>query len=114
MTKQNKSSKELIGASTNILVLTVLANEASYGYDIVKQINHEADGRFTWQEGTIYPVLHKLEGDGLVRTQWQQSEKGRQRKYYYITETGRESLQKRKQEWESVDGLIHRLSGVQS
>jgi len=112
MTKQNKSSKELIGASTGILVLTVLAREASYGYDIVKQINVEADGHFTWQEGTVYPVLHKLEKDELVRTQWQQSEKGRQRKYYYITETGRDSLEKRKQEWTSVDGLIHRLGEV--
>jgi hypothetical protein len=66
-----KPDKELIGASTSLLVFGVLAREASYGYQIIRSINEEAEGLFTWQEGTIYPVLHKLEKAKLVRTQWQ-------------------------------------------
>ena len=55
------TNKELVGASTAILILGVLKRAPSYGYDIVRQINQEAEGVFTWQEGTIYPLLHKLE-----------------------------------------------------
>ena len=102
-------NKELVGASTGLLVLGVLAKAASYGYQIVKRVNAEADGLFVWQEGTIYPVLHKLEKEGLVRTQWQQADTGRRRKYYYITAKGREALADRRREWEDVHALVARM-----
>ena len=54
-----KAQKELVGASTGLLILSVLAKEASYGYQIIKRMNDEAGGLFTWQEGTVYPILHK-------------------------------------------------------
>lgn len=104
-----KTDKELIGASTSLLVLTVLAREASYGYQIIRSINHEAEGLFTWQEGTIYPVLHKLEKDELVRTQWQQADTGRKRKYYYITAKGRGALDAGTEQWDAFHGLITRM-----
>ncbi len=104
-----KNVKELVGASTSVLVLSVLAQEASYGYQIIKRINGAADGLFVWQEGTVYPVLHKLEQDGCVRTQWQQAETGRERKYYYITAQGREALSKGKQQWEDFHQLVLQL-----
>lgn len=75
----NQINKKLVGASTSLLVLSVLAKDPSYGYQIIKAINHEADGLFVWQEGTAYPVLHKLAKDNLVRTQWQQADTGRRR-----------------------------------
>lgn len=105
-----KTDKDLVGASTALLVLTVLAREASYGYRIIRSINEEADGLFTWQEGTVYPVLHKLEKDGLVRTQWQQADTGRRRKYYYITAKGRDSLGAGKEQWDAFHGLVTRMT----
>ena len=103
------SEKELVGASTALLVLGVLAKAPSYGYEIVKRVNREADGLFEWQEGTIYPVLHKLEKQELVRTQWQEADTGRRRKYYYITAAGREALSTQAEKWHAFHGLVGRV-----
>ena len=102
-------NKELVGASTGLLVLGVLAKSASYGYEIVKHLNKEGEGVFLWQEGTLYPVLHKLEKAKLVRTQWQQADTGRRRKYYYITAEGREALAERTKEWNAFSQMVLRL-----
>jgi DNA-binding PadR family transcriptional regulator len=102
-------NKELVGATTSLLVLKVLAERASYGYDIVKRLNREAEGLFLWQEGTLYPVLHKLEKSKLVRTQWQDADTGRRRKYYYITAEGREALEERSQEWSAINAMVLRM-----
>jgi PadR family transcriptional regulator PadR len=103
-------NKELTGASSSILVLSVLAREASYGYQIIKQLNDAADGAFLWQEGTVYPILHKLEKEKLVRSQWQEAETGRRRKYYYITATGREGLAEASRQWGQYHRMILRLA----
>ena len=102
-------NKELVGASTGLLVLGILAKHASYGYEIVKRLNQEAEGLFLWQEGSLYPVLHKLEKGGLVRAQWQQADTGRRRKYYYITAEGREALTDRVHEWNAFNEMVLRL-----
>ena len=105
-------SKELMGASTGLLVLGVLARGPSYGYEIVRTVNDEAKGLLVWQEGTLYPVLHKLEKQGLVRAQWQETESGRERKYYYITAGGRSALRHDIQQWTAVNSLVIKLAGV--
>jgi len=106
------ANKELVGASTGVLILGVLKRGASYGYDILRQINEEAGGAFTWQEGTIYPLLHKLEREGLLRSRWQDSPEGRRRKYYLLTAAGREALQVGSRQWEIFHQLIVRLAGA--
>jgi DNA-binding PadR family transcriptional regulator len=106
------SNKELVGASTAMLVLGVLARESSYGYEIVKRINEQARGAFTWQEGTVYPVLHRLERDGLIRARWQEADTGRKRKYYALTPAGRNALDDGKRQWHVFHEMIVRLTGV--
>lgn len=103
------NDKELMGASTATLVLGLLAKEPSYGYDIVRRVNAEAGGVLEWQEGTIYPVLHKLEKEESVRAQWQESNNGRRRKYYYITAKGRERLVENVKSWQVYHGIISRV-----
>ncbi|MBI2424313.1 MAG: helix-turn-helix transcriptional regulator [Candidatus Hydrogenedentes bacterium] len=104
-----KSDKELVGASTAVIILGVLAREPSYGYQIVKRVNEAADGVWEWQEGTVYPVLHKLEKDKLVRAQWQEADTGRQRKYYYITAAGRDALSTQAERWKAFNGIVAQL-----
>jgi PadR family transcriptional regulator, regulatory protein PadR len=104
--------KDLLGASAAIMVLGVLAPEPSYGYDILRKINSVAGDLFVWQEGTLYPVLHKLEKSKLLRAQWQESDAGRQRKYYYITAAGRTALRKDIEEWTAVNQLILKIAGA--
>jgi PadR family transcriptional regulator len=107
-----KSDKELVGASTSLLVLGILAKEPSYGYEVVRRVNDEAEGLFEWQEGTVYPVLHKLEKEGMVRAQWQDANTGRRRKYYYITAPGREALSSQVEKWNAFHGLVNRIAEV--
>jgi PadR family transcriptional regulator PadR len=97
--------KELVGASTMMLVLGTVARESSWGYEIVRKLNASADGLFEWSEGTIYPLLHKLEKQQLVRSRWQESESGRLRKYYSITAKGRAKLSAEAEGW----SMFHRL-----
>lgn len=102
--------KELMGASTPLLVLTVLEQGPSYAYEIIRRINDEADGEFVWQEGTVYPLLHKLEKAGLIHASWRESESGRWRKYYEITKAGSETLQSGIHEWRAFINILRRLS----
>ncbi len=106
------SNKDLVGASTAVLVLGVLRRGSSYGYDIVRQVNELAEGQFTWQEGTVYPVLHKLEREGLVRSRWQEADSGRKRKYYAITPSGRGALGEGTRQWELFYRMVTRLAGA--
>jgi PadR family transcriptional regulator, regulatory protein PadR len=105
------SHKELLGASTTLLILSVLAQEASYGYEIIRRMNARANGKFLWREGTVYPLLHKLEREGLLRTQWQQTENERKRKYYYITARGRAALEEQKRTWKLFNDVVSGITG---
>ncbi|MBT4485035.1 MAG: PadR family transcriptional regulator [Candidatus Latescibacteria bacterium] len=104
--------KELIGASTGLLILGIIAKSASYGYKIIKQINEDSEGLFHWQEGTVYPILHKLENEGLIRSQWETADTGRKRKFYYITSKGREAITETKHQWNECYNLILRVVEV--
>jgi PadR family transcriptional regulator len=109
----DNANKELVGASTAVLILGVLRREgASYGYDIVRRVNERSAGAFTWQEGTIYPVLHKLERQGLIRGRWQQSTQGRRRKYYALTAAGRTALNTGTRQWQLFHSIILQLTGA--
>jgi PadR family transcriptional regulator PadR len=70
-----------------------------YGYQIIKELEKESQGYFKFKEGTLYPVLHRLEKAGLVQGQWQMLSGGRQRRYYHITDKGEKLLVQRKSEW---------------
>lgn len=98
--------KELIGAGTELLILNCLAGEPSYGYEILRRANERSGGQFNWQEGTLYPVLHKLEKAGNVRTQWQTADTGRRRKYYYITARGRRLLEEKSRKWMALHDIL--------
>jgi len=91
-------------------VLALLADEERYGFDLVRALA-EVDGMVT-SEGTIYPLLSRLRRDGLVETNWQESPSGPPRRYYRLTETGRDSLEGFLREWgrfrDAVDHFVER------
>ena len=90
---------EMVKGSTAPIVLRLLAEREMYGYEIVKVVNERTGGRFEWKEGTLYPCLHRLESDGLIRSHWQAAPTGKQRKYYALTASGLRELARRKEEW---------------
>jgi len=102
-------SKELIGASTIPIILSVLRRQKSYGYEIIQQVKQLSNDHISYGEGTLYPVLHKLEKKGLIESSWEVANTGRKRKYYEITENGKKALQDEKENWSIINQIILKL-----
>src|ERR1700716_3746932 len=103
--------KDLVAASATPLVLAILAEGDSYGYAIIKRVAELSGGDLQWTAGMLYPVLHRLERQGLVAAKWSASESGRRRKYYRITKEGRTQLAAQRQQWQVVDGTLRGVWG---
>lgn len=106
-----KLSKELAKGSNGLMVLSVIEKGDKYGYLIVKEIALLSDGTFEMNEGTLYPILHSLEQEELAEAYWVESESGRKRKYYRITEKGKRELAAQKQEWKSYSVSMSKVLG---
>ena len=101
--------KDLVAASATPLVLAILAESDSYGYAIIKRVTELSGGHLQWTDGMLYPVLHRLERQGLVAAKWGKSETGRRRKYYRITRDGRSQLAAQRKRWKLVDETLHAI-----
>ena len=98
--------KDLVAASATPLVLAILSEGESYGYAIIKRVDELSGGELQWTDGMLYPVLHRLERNGLVRASWGRSESGRRRKYYRLTDQGYEELANQQRQWEVVNETL--------
>ena len=105
-------NKDLVAATSTPLVLAILAEGDSYGYAILKRVRELSGGELEWTDGMLYPVLHRLERAGLVESRWEQTDAGRQRKYYRVTEAGREQLADERRQWRAVDETLRRIWSV--
>jgi PadR family transcriptional regulator PadR len=106
--------KDLVAASSTPLVLAILSEGDSYGYAIIKRVKELSDGHLLWTDGMLYPVLHRLERQGLVASKWGESESGRRRKYYRLTKEGRAELEAERKRWQIVDGTLNRIWMMQA
>jgi len=106
-----KISKELAKGSTGLLVLSVLSEEEMYGYRIIQVIAARSETVFTMNEGTLYPILHALEKEGLLQSYMAESEVGRKRKYYKITPGGLLFLKEKKAEWRAFTAAVDKVIG---
>ncbi len=82
------------------MVLAALEAEPAHGYAIIQRLRGRSDDVFRLPEGTIYPALHRLERDGLVKSRWT-SASGRRRRVYRITPSGQEALEVGRLEWKT-------------
>jgi PadR family transcriptional regulator, regulatory protein PadR len=105
-------NKDLVAASSTPLVLAILAEGDSYGYAILKRVRELSGGALEWTDGMLYPVLHRLEKAGLIEARWDQAESGRKRKYYRVTEAGREQLAEERRQWHTVDQALRNIWSV--
>jgi PadR family transcriptional regulator PadR len=85
--------------STSTLILSLLSEEPMYGYQIIQDLQQRSEGYFEMKEGLLYPALHRMEQDGLLKSEWRSVAGSRRRKYYFITEEGRKVLTKSVAEW---------------
>jgi len=99
-------SKDLIAASATPLLLAILKEKDSYGYEIIKRVKELSHNEMEWTEGMLYPVLHRLEQQQLVDSYWEDSESGRRRKYYHLNEDGLNELNEQMKQWDVVSGAL--------
>jgi len=102
--------KELVAASAEPLILSLLAKGESYGYAIIQEIKTRSQDQLEWTDGMLYPVLHRLERKGHIKSRWAEAENGRKRKYYSVKKEGKEALNKHQQQWAIIHGV---LAGLQ-
>ena len=92
-----------------LLVLAVLERGPAHGYQIALSVEERTGGAFSFQHGTLYPILHRLEAEGRVRGEWGGG--GRRRKTYEITDAGRADLAAGAEEMERQFQVLMRLLG---
>jgi PadR family transcriptional regulator PadR len=103
------ASKGLMAASTKPLILSILRSGKNYGYFITQKVKEISGGSLDWSDGMLYPVLHRLEKEGFISSEWMNTESGRKRKYYSITELGKQELVLERENWMSVHAVFSQL-----
>lgn len=91
------------------MILSILVSGENYGYQIIQKVKELSGGKLEWSDGMLYPVLHRLEKDGFIRSKWKISDGGRLRKYYNLTDKGREELEMERRQWLSVHEALSKL-----
>lgn len=97
---------EMLKGHLDAIVLTAVDSGATHGYAIIEEIKRRSVGVFDLPEGTIYPVLHRLENGGLIESEWTLSEIGRKRRVYSLTPKGSAALAERRNAWRSFSRAI--------
>jgi len=105
-----KIDRTLLSGSAAMLVLRLLSERDMYGYQITEELSLRSQNVFQMKSGTLYPLLHTLEQKGWVRA-YEQTENGRERRYYSITESGRKTLADKQEEWVSYSTAVGRVLG---
>jgi len=103
-------SKQLMAASTRPIILAILARGEDYGYDIIQKVKSISGGSLEWTDGMLYPVLQRMEMDGLISSRWRASDGGRPRRYYRITGLGQKELATELAGWRSVWKALSKFS----
>ena len=85
----------------SLLLYLIKEHSASYGYSLIKDLEQRSQGFFRFKEGTVYPALRKLENEGLIKSEWRLSPKGKERRYYSITSQGIKALDTKIAMWRS-------------
>jgi len=98
--------KDLVAASATPLLLAILAKAPSYGYAIIQEVRTLSGGELEWSEGMLYPVLHRLEDQGLIESYEERGDTGRKRKYYRLRPDGRRALAEERRQWDIVHAAL--------
>ena len=105
------SSNNFFSGITDMLILYFLKQKDCYGYEIIKELKERSENVFQFKEGTLYPVLHKMESDGYVRSYSHEAENGRTRTYYTITRRGEEQLSSEREKWMEYCRGVAKVAG---
>lgn len=114
MAVEDSIRRELSRGTLELAVLAMVAQGPRYGYDLLSSLRKASGGFPEVKEGTLYPVLHRLEDAGYIAAEWEAEGRAAPRKYYKLTKAGRARLETLKAEWQRlVEGMTRVLKGGQ-
>lgn len=90
----------------DMLILQVLSLEPLHGYAVARRLRDISRDQFQINQGSLYPALHRLEGQGWLKAEWRESETGREAKYYRLTRSGQKQLALEKADWEKFSTAV--------
>ena len=99
-------AREATPGGLDLLVLHLLSEREMYGYEIVTELASRSNAVFQMKEGTLYPLLHRLEKEGAV-TAYEEKKEGRTRRYYRLTRRGRGRLAEQEEEWQAYSAAVN-------
>lgn len=102
--------KSLISGSMTMLLLSLLEEKDMYGYEMIERLREKSQNVFELKAGTLYPLLHGLEGKHFL-TVYEREVNGKTRKYYSITKEGEKVLKQKKDEWGTYAGAVGNVIG---
>ena len=106
-------NQELVAASTEPLILSLLASGESDGYALTQEVRRLSEAKIQWTDGMLYPVLHRMERRGLIKSRWDESETGRKQKYYVLKKVGKSAIAKHQERWSLVHSILTGLGKEQ-
>ena len=103
--------REFLTGTVGVLILSLLAEREMYGYEIVQEAERRSAQALQLKEGTVYPALHQMERDGLLKAIWRDGPTGRARKYYGLTAKGRRRAESKRKQWASISVAMRAILG---
>ena len=102
-------ASDLIRGHTDTIILAKLMSSDNYGYEINKSIQQKTDGKYELKEATLYTAFRRLEAAEYISSYWGDEQTGARRRYYSITDSGRDNYDRLIREWETAKGVIEKL-----
>lgn len=103
--------REFLTGTVGVLILSLLNEREMYGYEILREAERRSAQAFQLKEGTLYPALHQMERDGLLKAKWRDGPAGRARKYYSLTPKGRRRAESKSRQWAAISAAMRAILG---
>ncbi|MCL2527341.1 MAG: helix-turn-helix transcriptional regulator [Defluviitaleaceae bacterium] len=101
--------KNILSGNTTMLILKLLEAKNMYGYQIIEELSEKSEDIFRLKTGTLYPLLHGLESDGMIISYDENAGNQRVRKYYQLTSKGKRLLEEKQLEWAQYTKAVSRV-----
>lgn len=105
----SRFSSELVRSSTDLVILSLLRERPMYGYEILVSLAGRGSGEFQFKQGTLYPLLYRLEREGWIKAKWETPPTGKKRKVYALTVDGRKVQRAREEEWGRFTAAVNSI-----
>ena len=100
---------QMIKGSVSLMLLGLLSTSDMYGYQMIRELSERSGEMLVFKEGTLYPILYELEKMQFIEAYWENTTLKRKRKYYHVTDKGREKLAEKLNDWQSI---VHSIGSV--